>query len=106
MGLYWICFVLLSFHQSFLPSVQLSDKFSLHFFSRTVRVTKLKLGIHMSNGLMYHVYLNQGQGPITLGVTSLDRFYNILLMKIFITDFSGTMKVVKLQLLIGFTIYH
>ena len=25
--------------------------------------------------LLYHVYQNQGQGPITQGVTSLDRFY-------------------------------
>ena len=24
---------------------------------------------------MYHVYRNQGQGPITHGVESLDRFY-------------------------------
>ena len=30
---------------------------------------------------MYCVYQNQGQGPLTLGVTSLDRFYNLLLMK-------------------------
>ena len=76
------------------PSVQISDTFSLHCFSRTVRVTKLKLGTHIhvpigllkvgklklgtyiDNGLMYRVYQNHGQGPITLGVASFDRFYN------------------------------
>ena len=34
---------------------------------------KLKLGTHMDSGLLYHIYQNQGQGPITLGVTPLDR---------------------------------
>ena len=34
---------------------------------------------------MYHVYQNQGQGPITLRVTSLDMFYNLPFMKIFHT---------------------
>ena len=33
----------------------------------------------MESGLMYHVYQNQGQGPIT----PLDRFYNLPLMKNF-----------------------
>ena len=62
-------------------------------------VTKLKLGTHMPTGLMYRVYQNQGQGPITLGVTSLDRFYNLpFIKKNFVTDFSRTMKVVKLKL--------
>ena len=32
---------------------------------------------------MYHMYQNQGQGPITLRVTSLHRFYNLPLMKNF-----------------------
>ena len=67
-------------------------------FSGTMKVIKLKLGTHMDNGLMYHVYQNQGQGPITLGVTSFDKFYNLPLMEIFDTDFSGTMKAVKLKL--------
>ena len=38
---------------------------------------KLKLVTHMDNGLMYHVYQNQGRGPITLGYI---RFYNLPLM--------------------------
>ena len=48
-----------------------------------MRGVKLKPGIHMDNRLMYSVYQNQGQGPITLGVISLDRFYNLPLMKNF-----------------------
>ena len=35
-------------------------------FSRTVRITKLKPGIHMDIGLIYCVYRKQGQEPITL----------------------------------------
>ena len=46
-----------------------------------MKVVKLKLGTHVDHGLMYHVYCNQGQRPITLGVTSFDRFYNLPLMK-------------------------
>ena len=42
-----------------------------------MRAVKLKLGTHMDNGLMYCVHENQGKGPITYGVTSLDRFYNL-----------------------------
>ena len=43
----------------------------------------VKLCTHMDNGLMYCVYQNQGQELITLGVTSLDRFCNLPLMKNF-----------------------
>ena len=50
-------------------------------FSGTTKAVKMKLSTHMDNGLMYRVYQNQGQGSITLGVTSLYRFYNLLLMK-------------------------
>ena len=28
---------------------------------------------------MYHVFRNQGQGPITRGLKSLDRFYDVML---------------------------
>ena len=50
----------------------------------------MKLDTHIDNGLMYRVYRNQGQGPITLGFTSFDRFNNL--------PFSETMKGVKLNL--------
>ena len=82
-GLYWICFVL----PSFLPSVHHSvHPHQINFrrtFSENVRVTKLKLVIHIPSRLLYLVYRNQGQGPIALRVTSFDRFYNLPLMKNF-----------------------
>ena len=55
----------------------INEKILSHFFSRTVRITKLKPGAHMGSGLMYCVYQNQGQKSITLGVKSLNRFYNL-----------------------------
>ena len=48
-------------------------------YSRTVKVTKLKPGTHMGRGMMYCLYQNQGQGPITHGVKSLDWFYSATL---------------------------
>ena len=39
----------------------------------------LKSGTCMNNGLMYRVFGNQGQGPRTHGLKSLDRFYDALL---------------------------
>ena len=47
-----------------------------------MKAVMLKLDTYMDNGLMYYVYQNQGQKLITLGVTSLDRFYNLPLMNI------------------------
>ena len=70
----------------------------------------LKLGSHMDSGLMYCVYWNQGQGPITFGVQSHDRFYNLQKNEkligvtiyhqwtVFVIDFSVTVKAVKLKL--------
>ena len=51
----------------------------------------------MDRRLLYHVYQNQGQGHITFGVTSLDRFYSLPLMKIFVMLFSRTVRVTKLK---------
>ena len=48
-----------------------------------MKAGKLKIGMHLDNGLMYCVYENQGQRPITLGVTSHDRFYSLPFMKHF-----------------------
>ena len=58
-------------------------------FSRAVRVKKLKPGIHMESGLMYHVYQKQGQGPIIHGVKSLDRFYVAMLPCPTVSDVSS-----------------
>ena len=52
----------------------------------------------MGSGLMYCVYLNQGQGALNFRVNSFDRFYNLPSMKNFRCRFSGTMKAVKLKL--------
>ena len=38
------------------------------FFSKTVRVTNLKSDTHMDSELMYCVYWNPNQGPITLEI--------------------------------------
>ena len=43
-------------------------------FSGTMKAVKLKLGTHMDNRLMYHVYQNQYQA---IKVIILDRFYNL-----------------------------
>ena len=43
-------------------------------FSGTIKAGKLKVCIDMHNDWMYRVYLNRGQGSITLGVMSLGRF--------------------------------
>ena len=51
----------------------------------------------MDFGLLHRVYQNQGQGPITLGVTSLDRFYNLPLMKTFVALFSRTVGVTNME---------
>ena len=62
-----------------------------------MKAVKLKLGTHMDNGLMYHVYHNQGQGPINLGVTSLHRFYNLPLIKNFRHTFLKNFKAYKVE---------
>ena len=43
-------------------------------FSGTMKAQKLKVRINMDNDSIYGVYCNMGQGSITLGVMSLDRF--------------------------------
>ena len=62
-----------------------------------MEAVKLKVGILMDSGWMYGVYLNQGQGPITLTVTSLDRFYNFAIREKFCHLFSRTVRVTKLK---------
>ena len=74
----------------FLPfSVQFSLKNFITLFSGTVRHTKLKLGTHMDNGLMYCVYRN----PVAASYLSLYFTFLFLLLpdiEIFVTFFSGT----------------
>ena len=66
-------------------------------FSGTMKAVKLKLGTHMDNRLMYRVQKNQVQGLITLGVTSLDKFYNLPLMTNFRHTFLKNCKGYKVQ---------
>ena len=61
-----------------------------------MKAVKLKLGTHMDTGLMYRVYQNQGQGPITR-VTSLDRFYNLPFTKNFGHTFPKNCKGYKVE---------
>ena len=48
-----------------------------------MKTVVLKLGTHMDNGLLYHVYQNQGHGPIAIRITFPDRYYNLPSMKKF-----------------------
>ena len=57
-------------------------------FSGATKALKLKLRTHMDSGLLYDVYQNQGKGPISLGITSFNRFYKFPLMKKFLLNFS------------------
>ena len=58
-----------------------------------MKAVKLKYGTHMDSGLMYCVYQNQGQGPITLRVTSFIGFTILPLMKYFCHTFLRNCKV-------------
>ena len=62
-----------------------------------MKAVKLKLGTHMDSGLMYRIYQNQGQGPITLRISLLDTFYNLLLMKNFCCTFLKNCKGNKVE---------
>ena len=47
---------------------------------------------------MYRVYQNQGEGPITLRVTSLDMFYNFAINEnFFVPLLARTVRVTKLK---------
>ena len=57
-------------------------------FSGTMKAVKLKRSTHMDSGLMYCVYRNQSQRPITFGVKSHDKFYNLPFVKEKLTSFT------------------
>ena len=67
-----------------------------------MKARKLKLGINMVNEWVYRAYQNRGQGPTTHRDLFLSRYSHLciywLLIKNFITLFSGTMKTRKLKL--------
>ena len=66
-------------------------------FLRAMKALKLKQYTHMDSGLLYRVYQNLGQGPITLGVSSFDRFYKFPLMKKFCRTFLKNCKGNKVE---------
>ena len=55
-----------------------------------MKARKLKLGINMDNGWMYHAYQNRGQGPITLGVMFLSRFSHLCIYLSLMKNFHNT----------------
>ena len=75
--------------------------------------TSLNLKPHLVSKVRKVYWQNGGQGPIMLGVMSLDRFSNFAILenllgfqilpflKIFVTDFSGTMKARNLKVCIN-----
>ena len=67
-------------------------------FSGTVRPRRLKLGTHVDNGQMYRVYRNQAAAlsvPVFLHFFFLSNFQ---IFKIFVTLFSGTVRLRQLKL--------
>ena len=62
-----------------------------------MKALKLKLDTCIDSGLLYYVYQNQGQGPITLEVTSHDRFYKFPFMKNSCHTFSKNCKGNKVE---------
>ena len=65
-------------------------------FSGTVMHRRLKLGTHMGNGWMYHVYLNQAVAYFFLYF--LFSFSNFQALKNFVTLFLGTVRLRRLKL--------
>ena len=71
----------MSFRHSARHFVQPQQIIFVAIFSRNGRVTALKLGTQILSGSMYCEYQSQDKKPITLGVTFLDRFENLPIMK-------------------------
>ena len=81
-------------------SLQVSTlKFFITLFSGTVRPRRLKLGTHMDSGQMYRVYWKQAAAA---AYSSLYFFIFLSLqfsnIKIFVTLFSGTVRLRRLKL--------
>ena len=67
-------------------------------FSGAMKALKLKLGTHIDSRLLNRIYQNQVQGPITRGVTSLNRFCKFLFIKIFCSTFLKNCKGSKVEM--------
>ena len=67
--------------------------------SGTVRPRRLKLGTHVNNGWVYHVYRNQAAAAyLSLYFFSFFFLSNFQTLKIFVTLFSGTVRPRRLKL--------
>ena len=76
----------------FLSNFQISKNF-VSLFSGTERHTKLKLGPHMNNRLMYQVYLNQASGAYLFLYFFYFLFLKFQNIKFFVTFFCEACKV-------------
>ena len=79
------------------PFIFLSFQFSkikniVTFFSGIVSPRKLKLGTHVNNGWMRHVYCNQAAAAIHPVIFSFFFLSNFQTLKFFVTLFSGTVR--------------
>ena len=80
----------------FLPNYQ-PLKIFVTFFSGTVRSRRLKRGMHVDSGQMYHVYRNQAAAAY-LSLYFFIFFSNFQTLKFFITLFSRTVRPRRLKL--------
>ena len=80
-------------------SLQFSTlKFFVTLFSGTMRPRRLKLGIHMDSGQMYHVYQNQAAASYSSLYFFIFLSLQFSTLKFFITLFSGTVRPRRLKL--------
>ena len=85
------------FHFSFSPIFE-PEFFLSHFFSRTVRPTRLKLVTHVKRWWMYRVYWNHSAALIRPFMFSFFFLSSFQPLQIFVTLFSGTVRPRKLKL--------
>ena len=80
-------------------SLQFSTlKFFITLFSGTVRPRRLKIGIHVDSGQMYHVYQNQAAAAYSFLYFFIFLSLQFSTLKFFITLFSGTVRPRRLKL--------
>ena len=80
-------------------SLQFSTlKFFFTLFSGTVRPRRLKIGIHVDSGQMYHVYRNQAAAAYSSLYFFISLSLRFSTLKFFVTLFSGTVRPRRLKL--------
>ena len=71
---------------------------TLSIFSRTMGPRRLKFGIHMDSGQMYHVYQNQAAAAYSFLYFFIFLSLQFSTLKFLVTLFSGTVKPRRLKL--------